>query len=116
MNDISNAAPDNDIKLFADDTNVFIYGPNLALIEYEANNCLKKLESWFNANKLSLNIDKTYYAIFNGSNTSEVSLKLVINNQLISKVTNCKYLGVFIDDALNGNVLVDYIYKNILNL
>src|SRR3989442_13470003 len=45
MNDINNSVPNNDVKLFADDTNVFIYGSSLALIECEANNCLKKLES-----------------------------------------------------------------------
>src|SRR5437867_3903443 len=87
MNDINNAVPNNDVKLFADDTNVFIYGSNLALIEYEANICLKNLESWFNVNKLSLNVEKTCYAIFNCSNTSsDVTLNLIINNQKISKL------------------------------
>src|SRR5437867_1129914 len=110
-NSINNAVPNNDVKLFADDTNVFIYGSNLALIEYEANICLKNLESWFNVNKLSLNVEKTCYAIFNYSNTSDVTLNLVINNQKISKVSNCKYLGVFIDDAFKWSFHTDYIYK-----
>ena len=29
MNDINRAIPENDVKLFADDTNVFIFGPSL---------------------------------------------------------------------------------------
>jgi len=116
MNDISNAVPGKDVKLFADDTNVFIYGPNLTVVEYEANDCLKKLECWFNANRLSLNIEKTCYAIFNCSRpiTPEVTLNLVINNQQINKVSNCKYLGVFIDEAFHWNVHIDYVYKKII--
>src|SRR3989442_10841022 len=115
MNYINNAVPGNDVKLFADDTNVFIYGSNLALIECEANKCLKNLESWFNSNKLSLNVEKTCCAIFNSCNTSsDVTLNLNINNQKISKVSNCKYLGVFIDDAFKWNFHIDYIYKKVI--
>jgi hypothetical protein len=41
------------VKLFADDTNLFIYGPNLSTIENEANNCFWKngVRLWFVANK-----------------------------------------------------------------
>jgi len=32
----------------------------------------------------------------------------------INKVSSCKYLGVFIDDAFNWSVHIDYIYKKII--
>lgn len=116
MNDIKNSVPDNDIKLFADDTNVFIFGNSLTSLEYQANKCLKNLELWFNANKLSLSIDKTCYSVFTGNKRSlaDATLNVVINGQQINKVSSCKYLGVFIDDALKWNVHIDYVYSKII--
>ena len=116
MNDINNAVPDNDVKLFADDTNVFIFGPNFTVIEHKASVCLKNLESWFCANKLSLNIDKTCYNVFNCNNRTDidVTLNLVINGQQLNKVSSCKYLGVFIDEAFSWNMHIDYVYKKIV--
>ena len=80
MSDINNAVPNNDIKLFADDTNVFIFGPNVYALECQATVCAQQLELWFNANKLSLNIDKTCYAVFNCNNrtSDDVTLNLKI--------------------------------------
>src|ERR1043165_7834651 len=52
INDISVAVPDENLKLFADDTNLFISGPTWPNVETRANACLKKMEMWFIANKL----------------------------------------------------------------
>ena len=76
MKDIKNAVPENEIKLFADDTNVFIVGPSYEILEYRANVCLKKLESWFTANKLTLNIEKISYTVFNCSNKCKTDVTL----------------------------------------
>jgi len=67
MNDIHRAVPGHDVKLFADDTNVFIIGKDLQVLEREANNCLKNLQIWLTANKLSINLEKTYYALFSSN-------------------------------------------------
>ena len=107
MNDVKNAVPDKDVKLFADDTNVFIYGPNIAFIEHEANTCLKRLENWFNANKLRLNVEKTSYTLFHCGKIPDVSLNLIIYNQQISKISNCKYLGVRIDEDFKWHFHID---------
>ena len=45
------------IKLFADDTNVFVHGKSLD--EVKANNSLALLSKWFTVNKISLSVDKT---------------------------------------------------------
>jgi len=112
MND-KNAVPNNDVKLFADDMNIFIFVSNLKDLECQINICLKNIELWFSANKLSLNLDKTSYTIFNCKikRESDVSLSIVLCGQLIKKVTNCKYLSVFIDDTFSWNVHIDYIYN-----
>jgi len=50
------------VKLFADDTNLFLYDRNLRELYGKAS--LEQLHKWFTANKLSLSISKTYYSVF----------------------------------------------------
>ena len=64
VNDICNAVPEVKIKLFADDTNVFIHGRDKDHVVTLANQCVNKLNYWFLANKLCINIDKTCYTVF----------------------------------------------------
>ena len=45
MNDISSAVTGDRLKLFADDTNLFIFGSNLPELEVVANVCLEKMEA-----------------------------------------------------------------------
>ena len=59
INDIANVSDILFSILFADDTSVFIQGDQLDDITNKMNLELKKLVAWLNANKLSLNIDKT---------------------------------------------------------
>jgi len=64
VNDIAVAVPYNKLKLFAGDTNLFLFSPTLSDLETKCNFILKEMQTWFSANKLSLNIDKTCYMIF----------------------------------------------------
>ena len=116
INDIGNSLEENVLKLFADDTNLFLFDRDVLKLESKANYCLKKLELWFLANKLSLNIEKTCYTIFTSSKKKNhnISLNLLINNQRIAKVTSCKYLGVIIDDSLKWEEHINYIYKKLI--
>jgi Reverse transcriptase (RNA-dependent DNA polymerase) len=116
INDIHSAVPGNQLKLFADDTNLFVYGKDVTELETRANHHLKQMEVWFIANKLSLNIEKTCYSIFSNKTISESNcdLNLYINNSKIMKVTSCKYLGVFIDETLKWKTHIDYIYKKLV--
>ena len=74
------------------------------------------MEDWFSANKLTLNINKTCYMVYSSKNSrkKDVNLKLVINGQIINKVSSCKYLGVHIDDVAKWNVHIDYIYNKLI--
>ena len=83
INDLPSCVPEAKLKLFADDTNLFLADTNLTRLEYTANICLKNMEQWFIANKLSLNVDKTYYSIFCGRKLFDVnrSLYLFMCNQ-----------------------------------
>ena len=62
--DIHKAVLDAKVKLFADDTNLFLYGKNLCTLFDRANTCLQHMSKWFIANRLSLNVDNTCFCVF----------------------------------------------------
>jgi len=53
VNDRDNAVPYQAVKLFADDTNLFVFGDSLADIENQSSNYVCALNNWFVSNKLS---------------------------------------------------------------
>ena len=76
VNDITSELEDNKLKLFADDTNLFLSGRCVNELESKANACLTKMHDWFLANKLSLNIDKTCYILFSNRQSGPCGLQL----------------------------------------
>ena len=91
------------IILFADDTTIFMSHRDLPTLVRMLNVELKLLSSWFRANKLSLNVDKTHFIIFRGVRkrcSSDTLDKLVIEDHPIHQVRTTKFLGVYIDEHL----------------
>lgn len=90
--------------LFADDTNVFLSGKSVQEIINLMNVELQKVVNWLNANKLSLNLQKTHYMIFQKRRTV---LQLIpgcninINGVNIEKAETTKFLGVTLDSTLS---------------
>jgi len=60
VNDIGNGLPFKTIKLYADDTNLFMFNKDVTL-SITANEYLFRLSQWFIANRLRLNLDKTCF-------------------------------------------------------
>ena len=88
--------------LFADDTNMFSTDNDLEALIINVNTELEKIVKWLNANKLSLNIDKTHYMLFrNKGKVVKETCKVYMNRQEISEVETTKFLGVIIDNRLN---------------
>ena len=50
--------------LYADDTNIFVTGKNIKNLICLLNTELRKIVIWLNANKFSLNVEKTHFIIF----------------------------------------------------
>ena len=87
--------------LFADDTTIYYSAKELTDIYNKINYDLAATADWFKANKLTLNISKTNYAIFSGSiDAHSMNLSLQIGNEYISKVQHVKFLGIIIDEKL----------------
>ena len=87
------------LVLFADDTNIFFTGDpnNLERLACEE---LNKFSTWFRANKLSLNVDKTKFMVFNAKNRN---FHISMDGKPLCKVDTIKFLGVHIDSQLNWN-------------
>jgi len=64
VNDIGNSISGIPIKLFTDDTNLFIFSEFIDLLKADAEGKLKLHNSWFVATKLSLSMDKTCYIVY----------------------------------------------------
>ncbi|MFZ2538354.1 MAG: reverse transcriptase domain-containing protein, partial [Oscillospiraceae bacterium] len=104
VNDLQNSAPNTSIKLFADDTNVFLFQKNIDALYASANEALQQMNDWLKSNKLCVNVEKTQYIIFKKSNfvqTCDSHLSLHMNGKQILKVRSCKYLGITLDDKLS---------------
>ena len=86
------------------------------------NNDLKKLSSWLNANKISLDVKKTETIISkSGRKKYEGFIKLKINRQRLHSSSNVKYVGIKIDENLNwkhhiNEVLIKLIRANAILL
>ena len=72
LNDITFSSDEFTFVTFADDTNVIVAHDNLHDLITIVNRELGHLSVWFNANKLSLNIDKTNYVIFRNRHSNRV--------------------------------------------
>ena len=95
--------------LFADDTNLFCTGKDLKDLSHKINEEIAKIYGWVNANKLSLNIDKTNFMLFAPRNSFRCIDDIVINGIRITEVTETKFLVVIIDNKLKWSTHVLYI-------
>ena len=101
------------VLLFADDTSIFITGKCINSMIEKMNTELKKLVIWLQANKLSLNIDKTSYKIFSLRKKIQPVINLHIKSITIKRVFSIKFLGIMIDANLSWSSHIYYIKNKI---
>ena len=94
---------------FADDSNLFVNGTDLKVMESQLNDDLCSVSTWLKVNKLSLNIDKTQFMIFSRKKYKNYNVDLKIEGQSIDQVHHTKFLGIIINDNLNWKNHVNYI-------
>ena len=114
INDIYNTVPGIDVKLFADDINLFLSGKNLVDLCSKENSSLEQLFKLFVVNRLDLNIDKTCYSVLGVKSLGNINLELKINDKNIQMVESCKYLNIFIDRSLSWKEHIDYLYRKLI--
>ena len=69
--------------------------------------------TWFQTNKLSLNVDKSNFMIFKGNKKNTSNVHIEIGGRSISHVCETKFLGVTIDDKLTWKCHVENISRKI---
>ena len=111
INDLTNVSSFFMPILFSDDTNIFCTGIDLKNMIRQVNEELAKIYAWVNANKLSLNSDKTNFMLFMPKYSSHCADHIVINQTRIQEVKETKFLGVIIDNKLKWSAHVKYISK-----
>ena len=77
-------------------------------MESEINTELDRISLCLRVNKLSLNINKTHYMIFNRKKKCCCDVMLRIDKQLIEEVSETKFLGVIIDNGLKWKKHIQY--------
>jgi hypothetical protein len=98
--------------LFADDTSLFLSGKNINQLIASVNVEMGRVNDWFKANRLTLNVDKTKAIIFKPNKISTTDIQnvdIVINSCKIDIVDEFKLLGVILDHKLTWSSHIQYI-------
>ena len=107
VNDFSQASTVFKFITYADDTSQvstlgsFTNGTNNTDTEYLINTELPNIVEWLKLNKLSLNINKTKYMIFQMPNKKVIVPTLTIDGVNIERVQHFNFLGLILDTHLN---------------
>ena len=86
--------------LFADDTTIYMSHRNLRYLKWCVEEDMKKLITWFKANKLTLNLEKTICVLFQ-RNGQRQTITLDLENVQITSVKEVKFLAMWLDEYLN---------------
>ena len=98
--------------MFADDTNLFYEHNDLKTLFSLVNQELQKINEWFEANKLSLNVEKTKYSLFHKPSKRD-DPKLLIKKHKVERVESIKLLGVLLDGNLSWKDHIKYIENKV---
>ncbi len=104
--------------MYADDTAVFYTAKDVNEVVDKINEDLQNVDNWLSRNKLSLNIKKTNFMIIGTpqklASISNHHLDIKIRGLSLQRVSNCKHLGIIIDENLLWGNHIDHVTKKVL--
>ena len=111
INDFSESSDIFSMRLFADDPSLTASAKNIDELLLKINKELPNIYDWLCANKLTLNLRKTKYLIFQPRQKVDYNLlpPLSIAGQCLEQVSKIKYLGIYIDSHLSWHDHIDYV-------
>ena len=114
INDLLNATGLAECLLFSDNTSIFLSHTDQEYLTTSLNEELKKLNIWMKTNKLSVNINKTNYVIFNSKQkTTKINLPVLFDDKPLKRVNVVKFLGIYIDENLTWKYHIDHVCNTI---
>lgn len=115
INDIVNTINYFSIRVFADNTSLTVAGKDLDLLLQRINSELPAIYKWLFSNRLTLNLSKTKYLVFQPRQkvNSNLHLPLKIADQYLEQSYNIKYLGLINDCFLSWHDHIDHISSKI---
>ena len=116
INDLHFAIKNSKVYHFADDTNLLNIGNSIKRMEKQINADLKILYHWLLANKISLNCDKTEIIFFHKPGDTVPDMKIKMNGHRIFPSSHIKYLGIYLDETLNGGSHCNTLLKHLNRL
>ena len=96
---------------FADDTNIFGSGENIKQMETVIIEEMKKLKTWFDWNKLSLNVSKV---MLFGKCTWNTKVRIELDGVEIERVHENRFIGVIVDDRLSWKPHIKHVQSKAL--
>ena len=112
--DLNNAIRYSTAYHFADDTNLLNINSSAKRIQKQVNIDLKLLYKWLLANKISLNCAKTEMIIFRKpKETINHTFKIYLNGHRLTLSPHIKYLGIYLDEHLNGVYQTSLVMKKL---
>ena len=101
--------------IYADDTALLVKGTEIETINQKLQDNFNILESWFQVNKLSLNVKKTRAVLFCGKRSRHRNDELCIKSgtTVIETDASMKYLGVHLDNNLTFDDHINNISKKV---
>ena len=80
------------------------------MVTEKAQNVLKKMTTWCDANKLTINVEKTKYMVIRHIKPPEEP-NFRTDDSILSTVHHYEYLGFLLDDRLSINDYLDVVWK-----
>ena len=119
INDLPNISKHFFTILFADDSTFSLFGKNPESLINTANIELLKFYYWCLANRLSVNVIKTYFMLFSNrppNNLPPLLLKSHYSYDVIKRVDNVKFLGVYYDQTMTFKVHMKHIANRLARM
>ena len=115
INDIVNVVQHSKIKLFADDTLIYITcKPNELNTSIDLlNHDLSRIFEWLCYSKLTLNVSKSKAMLIASNKSLFMPRSIFINEQEVEQVTEFKYLGIIVDSNLSFAKHAEYTLKKL---
>jgi hypothetical protein len=110
INDLPINIQESKIILFADDTNILVTAENGQVLQQKINMVMNDLHSWFYANGLVINTDKTIaMSFYTRQKRDPVKLQVKFDNRDIAYKSEIKFLGIHLSENMKWEVRVKFL-------